>query len=848
MQNNYVILLLTLIKMYTTKTILKFLKQNNSYLFNVHAHLSIILRNFSAVEVTHSKENKLVLNEFTIPKMNIGRNQARLTKAINALKLYISNQLPDLSPLVVQDLIELLSNLEQFYHNNPAEFVQTCKMLSNWFKVNILRVHRQQDAIPNLYWNKYSSCPVLLTNLFSRIANTHDGIAIRSIIRMIFSILEIYSVVVTPKEPNLSTITDPFRGKMEVLNSINIPRALERLGVNIEQWQQEFKLANIDAQWHTSSAHGPNGQALWMSHIDAKALYYDKELLSTFEKMANLVGRSVLVEQLSDTVHLPQFFKLTDGVPSHSKLHVIFEKGDKARIIAIGDYWTQEVLTPLHKLIAKILGGLRMDGTFNQDKIAEQVRNWTRIEGIRLYSLDLSAATDRLPITLQSKILDFLTGIEEFGETWRKLLVERDFTLKGLEPIRYQTGQPMGFKSSFVMLGLTHHIIVQEASARAGFDNFEDYVILGDDIVIANTAVAEQYKLIMSGLGLDISPFKTIEADTTFVSPIAEICKRVFWKGVEISPLPMKLLVTAIENSDMLYQLQEELSKRSLINDRLTLHYFLGGISNKIGYKELAKLNGLPSFMTGLKDPIMVNELSSFDWRTWQKTRGVSELTLQSYFTFTVMVEQLKRLGVILQNTENIYKTLIKAANVSKSVGISSKLDQYMPIEEFTQDDLDEWEVIRPFHPAMEVVKGEVDRINKLLNKISMAGSSEMMVLLLNEVVDSLKISSFEYTPDKDFAQAKATRKLVDDTLKNIQRSFINGSLNKTTQLSFSIKLDRINAIWNLKVDIDTPIIINRNVSQIASSNSQAIQRVNNFMSEGIFDDFLINKAKQMGR
>jgi hypothetical protein len=76
-------------------------------------------------------------------------------------------------------------------------------------------------------------------------------------------------------------------------------------------------------------------------------------------------------------------------------------------------------------------------------------------------------------------ILDHLTGIKGFGDAWRSLVVGRDFTSEIFPKVRYSTGQPMGFKSSFVMLGLTHHIIVQEAAARVGFDSFEDYVILG---------------------------------------------------------------------------------------------------------------------------------------------------------------------------------------------------------------------------------------------------------------------------------------------------------------------------------------------------------------------------------
>jgi len=36
-------------------------------------------------------------------------------------------------------------------------------------------------------------------------------------------------------------------------------------------------------------------------------------------------------------------------------------------------------------------------------------------------------------------------------------------------PYRYSVGQPMGAYSSFPMLALTHHVIVQIAAGRAGY-------------------------------------------------------------------------------------------------------------------------------------------------------------------------------------------------------------------------------------------------------------------------------------------------------------------------------------------------------------------------------------------
>lgn len=55
-----------------------------------------------------------------------------------------------------------------------------------------------------------------------------------------------------------------------------------------------------------------------------------------------------------------------------------------------------------------------MDGTFNQ---LRPIKRLIRLNCKVLYSLDLSAATDRLPVTLQSKLLShWVKEIPLFGE------------------------------------------------------------------------------------------------------------------------------------------------------------------------------------------------------------------------------------------------------------------------------------------------------------------------------------------------------------------------------------------------------------------------------------------------
>jgi hypothetical protein len=69
---------------------------------------------------------------------------------------------------------------------------------------------------------------------------------------------------------------------------------------------------------------------------------------------------------------------------------------------------------PLHDSIYRHLDRLDSDGTRDQAKVVRvfldklNVKSLNGLKGKRCQSLDLSAATDRLPVKLQAQILDTL--------------------------------------------------------------------------------------------------------------------------------------------------------------------------------------------------------------------------------------------------------------------------------------------------------------------------------------------------------------------------------------------------------------------------------------------------------
>lgn len=90
----------------------------------------------------------------------------------------------------------------------------------------------------------------------------------------------------------------------------------------------------------------------------------------------------------------------------------------------------------------------------------------------------------------------------------------------------------MGAYSSWAMLALTHHVIVLVSAERAGLPDFKDYCILGDDVVIRNEAVANEYFNLMKSLGVSINLSKSVNSEE-----FAEFAK--VWKGPNVNITPI---------------------------------------------------------------------------------------------------------------------------------------------------------------------------------------------------------------------------------------------------------------------------------------------------------------------
>lgn len=313
------------------------------------------------------------------------------------------------------------------------------------------------------------------------------------------------------------TITNEWCGALPDFSRRELQHILRSLGVG--KWDWEW------SRYHYTTKSGPNGQALATSKYDLAVL---PEELKRDLKILGGDAITHAMEQLQtcENKAIGVWYQVF-GQPQKEetrKLAVFADPEGKTRIIAILDYWSQTVLRPLHDRLNRILERIPSDCTFKQDNF----RNCLPSSG-PYYSLDLTAATDRMPIALQKVLLTEIVGKDK-TEAWARVLVDYGYSY-GAEKFFYKTGQPMGAYSSWPVMALTHHFITRLAALKVGKPHFRDYALLGDDIVIANKEVAEKYVELLETLDMPISFQKTHVSEDTY-----EFAKRWIQNGVEITP------------------------------------------------------------------------------------------------------------------------------------------------------------------------------------------------------------------------------------------------------------------------------------------------------------------------
>lgn len=286
------------------------------------------------------------------------------------------------------------------------------------------------------------------------------------------------------------------------------------LGAGVDAWLWTTQPRNLLREWLEATSQK---ELLKEFRLSGKAYRLTADLLRNLQEKESTSPvrflKSLLGANLEDTKEL-----------CLARLHKLYEAAGKVRVIAIVDYWTNAVLKPVHDWMFSVLERLPQDATFDQNGRTREfaARGYTDV-----YSLDLKSATDLIPIALYRALFAWVFPMRVL-DLWIDLLVSRDFLTppehRGIDAsrlkLRYTCGQPMGALTSWASMALLHHALVLFAAVRAGVVSwpypltFRDYLVLGDDVVIASKPVAEAYLALASELCIPISLHKSFISET----------------------------------------------------------------------------------------------------------------------------------------------------------------------------------------------------------------------------------------------------------------------------------------------------------------------------------------------
>ena len=206
------------------------------------------------------------------------------------------------------------------------------------------------------------------------------------------------------------------------------------------------------------------------------------------------------------------------GIETTVAGHIAFiqEGGCKARVVAVPNVWIQLHMMRLDDILDRIIPTYPESCSHEQNKGAYFMRD-NILRGNKLFCFDLSSATDRFPLKLQTILLNNL-GLQPFSDAiseiakapWRVQCTVQGEAVD--EFWSYGVGQPMGMYSSFKLFHLTHLLLVKMWEYHYGVrDTFR---ILGDDIVISDPKVAKAYAKTLAQMGVEISRAKSVLSRT----------------------------------------------------------------------------------------------------------------------------------------------------------------------------------------------------------------------------------------------------------------------------------------------------------------------------------------------
>lgn len=211
-------------------------------------------------------------------------------------------------------------------------------------------------------------------------------------------------------------------------------------------------------------------------------------------------------------------------------IHHIPKKGTiKRRPIGVPNRFIQMGCLPIQRLLETVVKRLPKDCTFDQGRFDDRISS--RVSSPRLYigSVDLSQATDNLPLEWGRYIVDTLLSHGSIPSIYKKswacfLEAARGTYYNGGVPTKWTVGQPLGTLPSFDLLSITHNCVLEALAFNLRLLH-SPYFILGDDLLVCNKKLRSAYIRFMSNAGVPLSLHKSYQGD------LVEFAGKIFIKN-----------------------------------------------------------------------------------------------------------------------------------------------------------------------------------------------------------------------------------------------------------------------------------------------------------------------------
>jgi len=489
----------------------------NSLRYDIFERLLILFKD--RIDLTNHNSVSILLDNFlfdilSISKYMLNDRYIHNKKEQKILSEKIDN--PDLKKLLIR--LGTISTPKKIPSVSPSDIIIIFKSFEQY-----LYHGKKTSDILNLNLGRYNTNYLNILNILPKLILEVEKIQDNQIRSSIYSIIHssicIYRQFSVKAVPDVSTITKDYNGAKTLQYNLKYYFSDK----NIDIWLDSIKsLESIKHYCKLSIYSGNASSPAGGSHdtnilTDVNAILSDeskrKAIYQVSSQFSGFSDFQILIDTLYENIKLDKDFAMTP----HSRLVTFTAPGMKARVIAVADWVSQTALSAIHFSMFKLLKLIPSDCTFNH-KSGLQIYS---DKASSFYSLDLSAATDRLPRVLQSRIIARLyTRLgydgESIAQAWLEL-IDREYTTKGsafekvLTKVKYSVGNGMGLFSSWPTMALTHHYIVSHLCKVPS----ENYRLVGDDLLIKDCKISyEKYLDIMSDIGMSVNLTKTIKSES----------------------------------------------------------------------------------------------------------------------------------------------------------------------------------------------------------------------------------------------------------------------------------------------------------------------------------------------